>query len=234
MQSTSRQTDRIGALAGIAFTLLFFFSVAMIDPVRRATDDELRAWWTDSTQLSGSVVSMYLKLLGMACFLVFSVQLRNRLRAADPENPWLDLINGAAISFVATFSLGAIARPLIALGVRSGGEPLPGPDTLRYATEFTQIAFGYVSIPFVALTIAAASLVILQTRALSRMVGWLGLVVAALSLVVVVVGMGPLASPLIWIWTIGASSQLFRVRGARALSTSAAPGMAQQPQGLAS
>jgi hypothetical protein len=178
---------------------------------------------------------MYLRLIGTACFLVFIAQLRSRLRAADPENPWLDLVHGAGIAFVATFSLGAIARPLIALAFRSGREPLPGPDTLRYASEFYIAAFGYVSIPFVAMTIAAASLVILQTRALSRVVGWLGLVVAGLSLLMAALGMGPWASPLIFIWAIGASTQLFRARGAQAASAAASPGPTQvQPQGLVS
>src|SRR5262245_57740550 len=115
MTATSRLPDRIGALAGIAFALLIFVSVAMIDPLRRATDQELQAWWTTGGLLRDSVVSLYLKLIAMACFLVFIAQLRNRLRAADSENPWLDLAYGAGLVFVATFSLGAIARPLIAM-----------------------------------------------------------------------------------------------------------------------
>jgi hypothetical protein len=206
----------------------------LIDPLRGATDQELQAWWTNSGILRDSVVAMQLRLIGTACFLIFIAQLRSRLRAADPENPWLDLVQGAGIAFVATFSVGGITRPLIALMVRSGSDPLPGPDTLRYASEFYTVAFGYVSIPFVAITIAAASLVILQTSALSRVVGWLGLVVATLSLVMAVLGMGPWASPLIFIWAIGASSQLFRARRAQAAPTVAPPGLAHQAQGLVS
>ena len=234
MPRNHRLPDVIGAVAGIAFALLIFFSVAMIDPLRRATDQELQVWWSDGGLLRDSVVSMYLKLVGMACFLIFIAQLRARLHAADPDSPWLDLMYGAGITFVATFSLGAIARPLIAQAVRSGGEPLPGLDTLRYATEFTQVAFGFVSIPFAALAIAAASLAIAQTGALSRLVAWPGLVVAALSLLLAILGMGPFASPLILLWTIGASSQLFRARETRAVVAAAAPGMAHQSQGLAS
>jgi hypothetical protein len=235
MPHTHRLPDSIGAFAGIAFALLIFLSVAMIDPLRRATDQELREWWTNGNLLRDSVVSMYLKLIGMACFLVFIAQLRTRLRAADPESPWLDLMYGAGITFVATFSLSALARPLIAMAVRSGNEPLPGPDTLRYATEFTQVAFGYVAIPFAALAIAAASAAILQTGALSRPVAWSGLAVAALSLLAVILGMGPFATPLILLWTVGASSQLFRARRVQAVPTGASPGLAQsQAQGLVS
>lgn len=234
MPRNHRLPDAIGALAGIAFALLTFFSLAMIDPLRGATDQELQEWWTNSGILRDSVVAMYLRLIGTACFLIFIAQLRNRLRAADPENPWLDLAYGAGLIFVATFSLGAITRPLIALAFRSGGEPLPGSDTLRYASEFYRVAFGYVSIPFVAVTIAAASLVILQTRALSRVVGWLGLVIASLTLIMVGPGMGPWASPLIFIWVIGASSQLIRARAVRAVPAAAAPGMAPQPLSLPS
>ena len=235
MSRNHRLPDAIGAVAGIAFALLIFWSVAMIDPLRRATDQELQAWWTDGALLSDSIVSMYLKLIGVACFLIFITQLRTRLRAAEPESPWLDLLHGAGIVFVATFSLSAIARPIIAMGVRAGSEPLPGPDTLRYATEFTQIAFGYVAMPFAAITVAAASLTILQTGALSRLVAWPGLVVAALSLIVVALGMGPFATPLILLWTVGASSQLVRARRAQAAPTVAAPGLAQsQARGLVS
>ncbi len=65
MPRTHRLPDLLGALAGIAFALLIFFSVAMIDPLHRATDQELLAWWTDGGLLRDSLVSMQLKLLGM-------------------------------------------------------------------------------------------------------------------------------------------------------------------------
>lgn len=234
MTRSSRLPDRLGALAGIAFALLTFLSLAIIDPIHRATDQELLAWWTDAGLLRDSIVSMYLKLGGMACFLVFLTLLRARLRAADPDSPWLELAYGAGIAFVATFSLGAVTRALIAQSVRVKGEPLPGPDTLRYATDFSDAAFGFVAIPFVTLTVLAVSLMILQTGALSKVVGWLGLVVAALSLVVVALQIGPFASPLIFIWALAASSQLFRARVARGAAVEAAPGLvAGQPQGLA-
>ena len=223
MPRTHRLPDRLGALAGFAFAVLIFVSVAVVDPLRQATDQELRAWWTESGLLRDSVVSMHLKLGGGACFLVFLAQLRARLHAADPACPWLDLMYGAGIVFVATFSVGAIARGLVAQAVHTGGEPLPGPDTLRYATQSSDVAFGLVAVPFAALTVAAAALTILQTGALPRLLGWLGLVVATLSLIPVALGAGPWATPLLLVWTAGVSTQLLSARGGRPAATEAPP-----------
>jgi hypothetical protein len=240
MPRTHRLPDLLGALAGIAFALLLYIGISMINSPRAATDQELVKWWTDGGVLRDLLVSMQLKLVSIACFLVFLAQLRARLRAVDPESPWLDLVYGAGIAFVATFSIHAISRGLIAHAVRFGGDPLPGPDTLRYATQFSDAAFGFVAVPVLTLTVVAASLMILQTGALSRVVGWLGLVVSVLSLVIIALQTGSSvragwATPLILIWVIGVSTQLFRARGARVVSAAASPGMASsQPQGLVS
>lgn len=232
MPRPGQVSDRIGAIAGIAFALLFFFGVFVADPLRGATDQELREAWTADGLRRDLLISMFLMLFASSCFLVFVSQLRARLRMDGPESAWGDLLYGAGIVFVVTLSITAISRGLIAHTVRFGGEPLPGPDTLRYATGFSDAMFGLAAIPFATLAIAAASCMILQTRAMSRWVGWFGLGVTVLSLIAIVLQIGPLAIPLIVLWVIGASTQLFRARGTRAVPADTVPGMAQGQQSV--
>jgi len=232
MPLAHRRSDRIGALGGIAFAALLFLSVFAAEPLRRVTDQQLLTGWAAGGLRRDLIASMVLMLLAGPCFLVFLAPLRDRLRAADPENPWLDLVHGAGLVFVATLTITACSRGLIAQAVRFGGEPLPGPDTLRYATQFSDAAFGLAAIPFAALLVAAASLLALRTGALARWVGWVGLGVAALSLVSVALLVGPLATPLIALWVLAVSAQLFRARETRAAHAETSPVLPQgQPQG---
>jgi len=232
MPRTHRGSDRIGALGGVAFAALLFLSVFAAEPVRRATDQQLLAGWANSGLRRDLIVSMVLMLLAGPCFLVFLAPLRDRLRAADPGSPWTDLVHGAGVVFVATLAVTAASRGLIAQAVRFGGEPLPGPDTLRYATQFSDAAFGLAAIPFATLVVAAASLLSLRTGALARWVGWVGLGVTTLSLVSIALLIGPLATPLVALWVLAASAQLFRARETRVVPVEASPAPAHdRPQG---
>jgi len=235
MPRTGQVSDRIGAIAGVAFAMLFFLSVFVANPVHGETDQLLLEQWTDGGVRRDLIVSMFLMLLAGPCFLVFVSQLRARLRAAEPESAWGDLVHGTGVVFVATLSITAFSRGLIAQAVRFGGEPLPSPDTLRYATAFSDAAFGLASIPFATLAVATASTLILQTGAMSRWVGWLGLGVTALSLGTIVLLIGPFATPLIAIWVLVASVQLFRARRTRVVPADASQGIAlSQPPSLVS
>ena len=73
------------------------------------------------------------------------------------------------------------------------------------------------------IAVAAASIMILQSGAMTRWLGWLGLAVTALSVVAVVLLAGPLATPLIVIWVVGASVILFRGVGTRVTTSGAVP-----------
>lgn len=235
MSGTTQASGKIGAIAGVAFAVLLFLSVAMFNSLRAVTDQELMEGWTDGGFRRDSLVSMYLMLLAAPCFLVFVSQLRARLRAVAPENSLVDLMYGAGIVFVSALSMTAFSRALIAQTIRFWDEPLPGPDTLRYATSFSQSAFAVVAIPFATMVVATASIMILMSGVMSRWLGWLGLAVTVLSLVAIVLLMGPLATPLILVWVLGASALLFRSRGTPATAVEMVPGVAQaQPPGLMS
>jgi hypothetical protein len=56
-----------------------------------------------------------------------------------------------------------------------------------------------------------------------RLVGWLGLVVATLSLLLVAFGAGPWATPLILVWTAGVSTRLPSARAGQPAATGAPP-----------
>ena len=218
MSQSDQMSDRIGAIAGMAFALLFFFGTFILDPLKNGTDQELAEWWTDGGLRRDNIVSMYLWLLAAPCFLVFVTLLRARLRPFAPESPLVDLVFGSGVVFVTILSIGALIRGLIAQAVRFDSEPVPGPDTLRFATQFSQATFSLLLIPFITFMVAAASLIILRTRALSPWIGWVGFVVSAVSMIAVVPRLGSLATPLSLIWIVCVCVQLLRTRGMRAVA----------------
>jgi len=226
MPRTTPKPDLLGAIAGIAFAVLLFGSVFVVDPLTKATDQELREWWADGGLRRDLLLSTYLRLLAGPCFLVFLTRLRARLRTNDLDGTWSDITYGAGLAFVAMLTLSTFSRGLIAQAVRFADEPIPGPDTLRYATQFSLEAYGLGAIPFATMVVAAASLVILRTGALPRWVGWFGLVVTALSLVAVGLLIGAFATPLILLWVVGVSAQLFRTHEIPVTSPATSPAMA--------
>ncbi len=220
MNRTTPLSSTLAALAGVGFAILWFVSVASVDPQRSRTDQELLTWWSDSGNQDAMIVSMFAMLVAALVFLVFLVQLCHLLRSAGGIGErWNGLVFGGGLGFVALISVTAFSRGLIAHAMRFEDEPLPGPDTLRYATAFSQAAMGLGAIPFVAIAIATASVIIVRSAVLARWLGWFGLVVAALTLVVVVLQVGALASPLIMLWTVAASFVLWRSRNAVVATT---------------
>jgi hypothetical protein len=215
MNRSSPISSTLAALAGVGFAVLFFLSFFITDPLREATDQELLAWWSDAGMLRDTIISMYLMLLAAPLFLVFLTQLCTRLRSAgDSAESWSGLVFGAGVAFVALLAVGAFTRGVLAQSIRFSDEPIPGPDTLRYATTLSQAALAIAAIPFAAVTIAFGSLIIVRTGALARWLGWLGLVVAAASLVTVILLVGGLAAPLIVLWVVAASVVIWRTRHA--------------------
>ena len=227
MNRTSPFSSTLGALSGVGFALLFFFSVFIVDPLRQATDQELLAWWSDSGKLRDSIISMYMLVAAGPLFLVFLVPLCQRLRSAGHSaESWSGLVFGAGVTFAALLAVTAFSRGIIAQSIRFSDEPIPGPDTLRYATALSQAAFGIGAIPFATIAVTTASAIIVRTGVLARWVGWLGLVVSAVSLILVILLIGALAIPLITLWTVAASFVIWRTRNAVAGDT-----LAQRPGG---
>ncbi len=215
MNRSSPLSSTLGALAGVGFALLFFFSVWVADPLRQATDQELLAWWSDSAKLRETIISMYMLVLAAPLFLVFLAQLCRRLRSAGQfAEGWTGLVLGAGVAFAAMLAVSAISRGVLAQSIRFSDEPIPGPDTLRYATELSGALFGMGTMPFAAIAVAIASVIVVRTGVLARWLGWLGFVVAALTLALAVLLVGGFANPLITLWVAAASFVLWRTRHA--------------------
>jgi hypothetical protein len=210
----------VGAIAGVAFAALLFIGLAVVDPLREATDAELLAWWTDSDHLRESLISMYAKLAAVPFLLIFVAQLRARLCSRDPGSAWSGTLLGVGIVFAVALAVSAFARGIIVQAVELQDEPLPGVDTLRYATQLADAAMSLVAMPAGAIVLATAAALVLRTRAFGRWLGWLGLVLAAASIVPVVLLAGAFASPLIQIWVLAASFEMWRTRGATGAATS--------------
>ena len=213
MNRSTPLSSTLGALAGVGFAVLFLFSLAVIDPLKNPTNQELLTWWADVGKQRDSMISMYSMLLSAPLFLIFLVQLCNRLRSAGQSaESWSGLVFGAGVAYVALVAVTAFSRGVIAQSIRVSDEPIPGPDTLRYATALSQAAFSLAAIPFAAIVVAAGSVIIVRTGVLARWLGWLGLVVAAVSLVTVLLLVGALASPLILLWVVATSFVIWRTR----------------------
>jgi hypothetical protein len=215
MNRSTSLSSTLGALAGVGFALLLFFSVFIVDPLRQATDQELLAWWSDSGKLRDNIISMYFLVLAAPLFLVFLAQLCRRLRSAgEPAESWTGLVFGAGVAFAALLSVTAFSRGVVAQSIRFSDEPIPGPDTLRYATALSQAAFSIGAVPFATIAIAVSSVIIVRTGVLARWLGWLGLVVAAGSLILIAMLIGAFAIPLITVWTVATSFVIWRTRDA--------------------
>jgi hypothetical protein len=63
-----------------------------------------------------------------------------------------------------------------------------------------------------ALTVGASSWLIIRSKAFSAWLGWSGLVVAAVVMVFVALLIGAWASPLLQLWVVAASFELWRTR----------------------
>jgi hypothetical protein len=215
MNRSTSLSSTLGALAGVGFALLLFFSVFIVDPLRQATDQELLAWWSDSGKLRDNIISMYFLVLAAPLFLVFLAQLCRRLRSAgELAESWTGLVFGAGVAFASLLAVTAISRGVLAQSIRFSDEPIPGPDTLRYATELSGALFGMGAMPFAAMTVAIASVIVVRTGVLARWLGWLGFVVAALTLALAALLIGGLAIPLITLWTVATSFVIWRTRDA--------------------
>ncbi len=207
--------DTAGALAGLAFAVLLLFGFATVDPLREATDQELNQWWSNSANQSDSVLSFLFILASVPCFLLFLSSLRARLATAEGGSAALSgFVFATGICFAAALLIGDSARGVIAYSVKFGNEPVPGPDTLRYLTSLSTVMVGVVAMPAAAISVGAASWLIVRTRALPRWLGFAGVIVVVGTAAAVATNVGAFASPLLQLWVVAAGFALWRTRNA--------------------
>lgn len=211
--TASTAGSRIGALAGLAFALLLFVGIAMLDIPQSASDRELVAWWSDGGHQTTAVLSMYLFVLAGLCFLVFLVKLRSRLLAAEGGDGQLTaLVVVAGAVFVAMLFVAAASRGLVAFAVKSpaNDESLPGADTLRYAPQLGYAITGTGGVLAAALTIATTSWLTVRTSVFGRWLAWIGAVATLIVIVATALLSGIFAMPAIFVWTLATSLALWR------------------------
>jgi hypothetical protein len=214
-------SDTAGAIAGLAFSVLLLAAFWSVDPLREASDAELVAWWTDAANLRNTVLSSYFMLACVPCFLLFLVTLRGRLEIAEGQPAsGSAFVFSAGLCFAAAVLIGGVARGVIAQSVKLGDEPLPGPDMLRYMTAFSMATFALVAMPAAAIAVAAASWLIVRLQAMAVWLGWAGAAAAGVVAVATPFLMAPFAAPLIMLWVVAASVELWRTREAVAERTS--------------
>ena len=143
--TTTRTAGRwLGALAGLAFTILFFMGIATLNIPLGASDAKLVEWWADSGNQTTAIVSMYLFIVAGLCFLLFLTKLRSRLLTAEGGTGELtSLVVASGAVFVAMLLVAAASRGVIGFAVKSPGDneslpgsrhaPLPAADRLRRA-----------------------------------------------------------------------------------------------------
>jgi hypothetical protein len=199
----------VGAVTGIAFAVLLFLTVAVVDAPRGASDQEVLSWWAGSGNQSSEVASMYFALLAGLSFLVFLGQFCARLRGAEGERGVAtSLVFAGGVVFVGLLFIAGLTRGAIALAVKFGDEPLPGVDVLRLVPEVSYVALGAYGMIVAAFMIAAASWAVLQSGVLARWFGWAGVAASAALLSSVVIG--PFLIPVLLLWTLGASVAMWR------------------------
>ncbi len=214
--ATRVRGGRAGAIAGLAFSLLFLLGTAMLNIPLGASDEKLVAFWSDSGNQVTSIISMYSFVLAGLCFLVFLVQLRSRLLAAEGGDGRLSaLVVASGGVFVAMLIVAAASRGMIGFALKAPGskESLPGADTLRYIPQIGYAALGAGGMLAAAVAMATTSWLIVRTGAFSRWLAWVGGVAAILIIAANAALAGMLAIPVMLVWALSTSVAMWR--GAR-------------------
>ncbi len=211
--ATRVRGGRAGAIAGLAFSLLFLLGTAMLNIPLGASDEKLVAFWSDSGNQVTSIISMYSFVLAGLCFLVFLVQLRSRLLAAEGGDGRLSaLVVASGGVFVTMLIVAAASRGMIGFALKAPGskESLPGADTLRYIPQIGYAALGAGGMLAAAVAMATTSWLIVRTGAFSRWLAWVGGVAAILIIAANVALAGMLAIPVVLVWALSTSVAMWR------------------------
>jgi hypothetical protein len=215
MQSRELLSGRLGALAGVAFAILLFFSTAMVDQPVGQSDAEVLQWWSDDGNLTSVIVSTHLQLAASVCFLVFLVALRAVcMRTEGGAGSLSTLAFAAGVLFLVAIIANAGPRGAIAFGVKMDDEPLPGVDTIRFLTYAGRILLGPAAALTIATSMFATAALILRTRAFGRWLGILG-IVCGVGSAAVGIAAGPWFIPLALVWTLATSVGVWMASASR-------------------
>lgn len=199
--------ERLGAFAGIAFTVLLLVGLVLADPVSGQSDQKFAEFYAERDNRIAVIAGMYLLAIAGVCFLWFLVTLRRTLRRAEGELGSLTTVAVASgIVFVAILFAGGASMGVVATSMSLGGEPQPGPEVGRL---FTQLGYTLILLFGMfagAVLIVATSALAMRTGALPKWLAWAGFA-SAMLLLTGVVYVSAIALPL---WVVAVSVVLLR------------------------
>lgn len=176
---------RWGALAGVAYVVLFVVGVILIfgsSPDSGSAPAKIVAWYSDGSHRTTINIGWLLAGLGVFCFIWFLSALRravNELEAGDGFLSGLVTIGG---SVYATLTLAGLA---VDTGIRTMSDDTYHhtvyPGLIHAADDASWVLHASGGAGLAAM-IVAASLAALRAAAVPRWAGWLGIVVGVLSL----------------------------------------------------
>jgi hypothetical protein len=205
-----RRLEAAGAVCGIVAPLLSFGGFTLIGSAGFAVQpgaslDKVAAIVSQPAPPL-AFIGLSLDILGSMAFAVFAARLWGALRRAEEALAWVSAgaFGAALLAIAASFVDKTIFVGIFTLA-GNGLEPAAWP---LYAVASASFLLFSV---FSGLFIGLAAVVILETGVLHRWLGWLGLVVFALSVIgVVLPEAGFLAFPLVLVWLIATSVLLLR------------------------
>jgi hypothetical protein len=206
-----RRLEAAGAMCGIVAPLLSFGGFTLIGSAGFAVQpgaslDEVAAIVSQPAPPL-AFIGLSLDILGSMAFAVFAARLWGALRRAEEALAWASAgaFGAALLAIAASFVDKTIFAGIFTLA-GNGLEPAAAWPLYAVASA-SFLLFGVFSGLFIGL----AAVVVLETGVLHRWLGWLGLVVFALSVIgVVLPEAGFLAFPLVLVWLIATSVLLLR------------------------
>lgn len=204
---TQSRWDKAGAVAGIAFALLFFATLMIVKlPGGEDTNQVYADYFIEEDRFIEHTIVAYVIAAAGIAFLVLLSSLRNRMLARDAEaNGLHTLALGSGLLFVGMLFLAGAAAYAVPASIEFGEETQFGADIARVPWVATTALLLYGMIAASA-SIAALSALMLRTRALPKWLAVFGFV-AAFILLFGYVYMPMMILP---VWTIAAGIALLR------------------------
>ena len=211
--------ERVGALSGAAYVVLLMVGGSLLTAgttdSAKPTGEEALASWRHMAETGSGKLGLALALLAFAAFGVFLGYLHRVLRRAEGPESWLPT--------------SAIVAGVLALAFKWGSASFVGaaimrkdelsPDHARILSDLDGTAFWASFLPY-AVFVGMSALVILRTRFVHAVFGWVGLGLAVAGVVTSAsfdvaqseVGAAPYLLSVIWVLAL---SIVLAVRGPR-------------------
>ncbi len=183
----SATAGRLTPLSGIVFVALFVLAFALTGDSPQASDSdaEYLAWYGDSGNRTQEIVVFFMIVVGALFFLWFLTSLRERLRAVESGSHGLStLAFGSGLLSIALL-LGAACIGIGPAAVADETDKFQLDPDLARLTSTTSYLLLVSSTMIAAGLVVATSVLAIRNGVLPAWLGWIGLVVAVLTLLAV-------------------------------------------------